>query len=288
MTSDQNNTELSSPNTSNIDNKEDSLDAKSIKDMILNTISSPDTIKALAEVLNVVNKPENNVPEDNRLQATKDQDKKAQKDNEDKDREQKLLNWYNLQKQIESLPYTHEDKKTAVLKTLEQIAKDATDKSKDLSINRASSLAKMAVLKTELDIKNDKQIKYHPKFNQIKDLYERSNVEAGIIVAEDVLEDTYIYTTNRMMAIEEEKAEAEKAKLNQYNKDEGLSYELDLKNIPLADAIKYRLHGANRYNPRYKNLTRDDYLQISRNKQHDYNVHAIKRDRNREINALVI
>lgn len=288
MTSDQNNTELSNPNTPNIDNKEDSLDAKSIKDMILNTISSPDTIKALAEVLNGINKPANNVQEDNRLKHTIEQDEKAKKDNEDKDREQKLLNWYNLQKQIESLPYTHEDNKTAVLKTLEEIAKDATDKTKDLSINRASSLAKLAVLKTELDIKNDKQIKYHPKYNQIKDLYEKSNVDAGIIVAEDVLEDMYIYTTNRMKAIEEENAETEKAKLNQYNKDEGLNYEIDLKNIPLADAIKYRLHGANRYNPRYQNLTRDDYLKVSRNKQHDYNVYAIQRERDRKTKALVI
>jgi len=81
---------------------------------------------------------------------------------------------------------------------------------------------------------------------------------------------------------------AEKEKLNQYNKNEGLSYELDLKNISLADAIKFKLHGANRYNKSYKNLTTDDYLKVSRNKNHNYNVHALKRDKNREINALVI
>jgi len=288
MAPELNNTESSNPINPSADTKEDSLDASSIKDIVLNTLTSPEMIKALSETLGGINNPSNNAPEDNRLKTTIEQDEKAKKDNEDKDREQKLLNWYNLQKQIESLPYSHENNKTAVLKTLEEIAKDTTDSTKDLSINRASSLAKLAVLKTELDMKNDKQIKYHPKYNQIKDLYERSNVEAGIIVAEDVLEDMYIYTTNRMKANEEESAEEEKEKLNQYNKNEGLSYEIDLKNISLADAVKYRLHGASRYNKNYKNLTTDDYHKVSKNKNHDYSVHAIKRERNRENNALVI
>ena len=292
MTSDQNNTDSSNQNIPNTDRKEDSLDQKSIKEMILNTISSPETIKALAEVLNGINKPAantaNNMQEDNRLQATKNQDKEAAIKKEIEDNNKQVANWYKVQNEIKSLPYSRENNKISVLETLEGIYKDVEDGSKDLSMKRASSLAKLAVLKTELNMHTDPYIRNHPKFNQIKDLYERSNVEAGIIVAEEMLEDMYTYTTTQMKAKEQTNAETEKAKLNQYNKDEGLCYEIDHKNIPLGDAIKYLLHGANRYNKSYKNLTKDDYLQISRNKNHLYNIYAIKRDTDRKINALEI
>jgi len=288
MTSDQNNTESSNPINLSIPKKEDSLDPSSIKEMIFNTISSPDTIKALAEALHVINKPANNAEPDNRLQSTKDLEVKAKAEIERETQEREISDWFKLQNQIKSIPYTHENNRVSVLKTLEGICENVDDKSKDLSIKRASNLSKLAILKTELNIHTDPYIRNHPKFNEIKDLYEKSNVESDIIVAEEMLEEMYTYTTTQMKAKEQENAIAEKEKLNQYNKNEGLSYELDLKNISLADAIKFKLHGANRYNKSYKNLTTDDYLKVSRNKNHNYNVHALKRDKNREINALVI
>jgi hypothetical protein len=242
---------ITNNNTDNIANNYNITEA--LKDVL----KDPETLRILAETIKAPINNSNN--EANILRSRREYEEKKRREESEKNKRDKVYDWFNIIRETEALPYSSEIKKEIVKNEIAKL--DNNVERSGMSIEKAQALAKMVIIKEELDL-NDDLVRYHKDAKRIKDLYLESNVDTRDIRNEDLLEEVFNLVTISMKAKENKRASEQRKDLASYRGESGIVGLRDIYNkgqATIPDYLFYLTHGSKGINKKNPDVTIEDF-----------------------------
>ena len=253
---------ISNNNTDNIANN------YNITEALKQVLKDPETLKILAETIKAPTNNSNN--ETNILRARREYEEKKRREESEKNKRDKVYDWFNTIRETESFPYSSEIKKEIVKNEIAKLDNNV-DRS-GMDIDKAQALAKLVIIKEELDL-NDDLVRYHKDAKRIKDLYLESNVDTRDIRNEDLLDEVFNLVTISMKAKESKRASEQRRDLASYRGDNGIVGLRDIYNkeqATIPDYLFYLTHGSKGINKKNPDVTIEDFKKFVREQYKSY------------------
>lgn len=244
----------------NISNNSSNNNPTNIVDTLKDVLRSPEIIQSLAEALKGTTV---NTNEANKLGTRREFEEQQRREEDDKNKKDKIYQWCRLVQESANLPYSSEDKKHIVQNEIKKLD-NKVDKH-GMSIDRAKALAKLIVIKEELDT-SEEIVKYHQDSHRIKELFFDSNVDTHDIKNEDLLDETYKLVTSLMKGKENNRALEQRKDLASYSGDYGVIGLKDISNkgkATITDYLYYLTNGSKGVNRNNPKVTLDDFKKFA-------------------------
>lgn len=237
-----------------------------IKRMVQDSLKDPELLQALATTFANIQNTQEQIKEAERkkLDGRIKIELEAEKARQEEINNAKGKLWYDKRIETGRLPYGKNRQKEVVTEALEWLENEV--KENRIPYHEACNLMDLAIIIEELDL-NDTRLQFDSKYNEIKDLYTRSDFKGRRIVKPEVLSHAYSETLKQMKTRDAEntvKQRQEHASFNPLNPQAPSS---NMEDYPFGDVVLMSIIGANRISARLKDATPEQYKKVYERQQ---------------------
>jgi hypothetical protein len=229
-----------------------------LKEALRDLLRNPEMVNIITDIIKSKDDNSNN-KDPNTLSARREYEERRQREEAENTKRNKVYDWFNVIRQTETLPYSSEIKKEIVKSEIKKL--DNNVEKSGMTIDKAQALAKLVIIKEELDLSED-IVRYHKDAKRIKELYLESNVDTRDIRNEDLLEEVFNLVTISMRANESKRASEQRRDLASYRGDNGIVGLRDIYNkeqATIPDYLFYLTHGSKGINKKNPDVTIEDF-----------------------------
>jgi len=231
---------------------------------------------ALGSIIKPSNEPSTNNTDTNALPHRKDLNNQEIKNRQEREKEKEISSYYGVLNDIVNLPFSSDDKKEVVTKSLDNHVKNRKD---EIPYDMLINISKAILVKEELDL-NDPKLKFHKNYKALTDLKYSSKIEEMRIINPEVLDLAYDETIAQMQYRDKEKVAQERLANSSFSPNldySNISGEFIAENLRGMEGICLRVNGNSKCLPKI-NVKGEIFQKIQKNVNKKYNK-ALEQDK---------